>query len=103
MNNGIRSIASSVCSLNCLHTRMHQCFPKINKIPYKVKTMNINAKYKSRRHARIFKKFYQYEAASTYAVGARDPRKYIILKSMIERIVAERYLKRYVYIESPKS
>lgn len=34
--------------------------------------MNINVKYKSRRHDRISKKFYQYEVASTCAVGARD-------------------------------
>lgn len=51
MNNEIGSIAPSVYSLNCSHTRMHQRFPKINKIAYKVKTMNINVKYKSREHA----------------------------------------------------
>jgi len=72
MNNRIRSIAPRICSLNCLHARMHQRFPKINKIAYKVKTMNINVKYKSLRHAHISKKFYRYETASTCAVGARD-------------------------------
>jgi len=72
MNNEVRSIAPRLHSLNCLHTRMHQRFPKINKIAYKVKTMNINVKYKSCWHAHISKKFYRYETSSTCTVGARD-------------------------------
>lgn len=36
------------------HQNASAIFPKINKIvKYKVKTMNINVKYKSRRHARL--------------------------------------------------